>query len=231
MKISQTQLTNIIKESVSKIIKEGGNLYATMPDGTKFTNSKKTYHGVPGTTFIWHGEWSDPEVWYKGKELGNVEDTLWDRYQVECKEEGKEPSEEEFDNLPTEWFQDNLDDIVFGMEEDTIQESVTKAIKKVLKEDYEGLSHNARNLYLMLENNDGMWFNWLHNALIKKAKRGVELSVEQLANSVTVKAKIREYAKEMIENEYNDGPITPEDKQMAALQFAERMLASVEESK
>lgn len=115
--------------------------------------------------------------------------------------------------------------------ESDLHRIVSESVKKVLNEDYEGLSHNAWNLYLMLENNDGMWFNWLQNALLKKAKRGAELSVEQLANSSVVKTKIREYAKEMIENEYNDGPITQEDKRTAALQFAERMLTSVEESK
>ena len=110
-----------------------------------------------------------------------------------------------------------------------VSEAVKNVVKKTLNEDYDMLSNNARNLYLMLENNDGVWFNWLKNALIKKAKRGVELSVEQLANASVVKTKLREYVKECIANEWCDGPITMEDKKAAALEFAERMIESVSE--
>lgn len=45
------------------------------------------------------------------------EDTFWDMYKTECEEEGKEPSEQEYDNLPTEWFEDRFQDILFGMAE------------------------------------------------------------------------------------------------------------------
>ena len=48
------------------MIKEGGDLYGHYDDGTPFTNSKRKFHGIPGTVFIWHGEWSVPEVWYNG---------------------------------------------------------------------------------------------------------------------------------------------------------------------
>lgn len=75
--------------------------------------------GIPGTVFIYHGEWSDPEVWYDGEEYNAsmFEDTFWDMYKTECEEEGKEPSEQEYDNLPTEWFEDKFQDILFGMAE------------------------------------------------------------------------------------------------------------------
>jgi len=77
-------------------------------------NNENTYHGIPGTRFIWHGEWSDPEVEYQGKLYnGNsLEDTLWSIYRTECEADGKGPSEEEYDNLPTDWFTDNFLDII-----------------------------------------------------------------------------------------------------------------------
>ena len=74
---TEERLTNRISESIMQKIglkksvklNEAGNLYGHHEDGTPFTNSKDTWRGVKGTTFISHGEWSDPEIWYKGKEL------------------------------------------------------------------------------------------------------------------------------------------------------------------
>ena len=133
VRLTEGDLHRIIRNSVKKIIKENklntrsrnrviresGDLYGHYDDGTPFTNSKKRFHGIPGTVFIYHGEWSDPEVWYDGEEYNAsmFEDTFWDMYKVECEEEGKEPSEQEYDNLPTEWFEDKFQDILFGMAE------------------------------------------------------------------------------------------------------------------
>ena len=133
VRLTEGDLRRIIRNSVKRIIKENklntrrrnrviresGDLYGHYDDGTPFTNSKKRFHGIPGTVFIYHGEWSDPEVWYDGEEYNAsmFEDTFWDMYKTECEEEGKEPSEQEYDNLPTEWFKDRFDDILFGMAE------------------------------------------------------------------------------------------------------------------
>ena len=133
VRLTEGDLHRIIRNSVKKIIKENklntrrrnrviresGDLYGHYDDGTPFTNSKNRFHGIPGTVFIYHGEWSDPEVWYDGEEYNAsmFEDTFWDMYKTECEEEGKEPSEQEYDNLPTEWFEDKFQDILFGMAE------------------------------------------------------------------------------------------------------------------
>ena len=133
VRLTEGDLHRIIKESVKRVIRENklntrrrnrdiresGDLYGHYDDGTPFTNSKNRFHGIPGTVFIYHGEWSDPEVWYDGEEYNAsmFEDTFWDMYKTECEEEGKEPSEQEYDNLPTEWFEDKFQDILFGMAE------------------------------------------------------------------------------------------------------------------
>ena len=133
VRLTEGDLHRIIKNSVkrvirenklnkrrrNRVIRESGDLYGHYDDGTPFTNSKKRFHGIPGTVFIYHGEWSDPEVWYDGEEYNAsmFEDTFWDMYKTECKEEGKEPSEQEYDDLPTEWFEDRFQDILFGMAE------------------------------------------------------------------------------------------------------------------
>lgn len=119
--LTENRLRNMVHNTVSRVLREhideGGHLYGHHDDGTPFTNSEETYHGIPGTVFISHGGWADPEIWYDGEELNAnvVEDTLWSMYEEECEEDGREPSEEEYDNLPTEWFQERLDDIMFGM--------------------------------------------------------------------------------------------------------------------
>jgi hypothetical protein len=128
IRLTESDLHRIVKESVKRVlrenkvrtnrrtIKESGHLYGHFDDGTPFTNSKDTWHGVPGTTFISHGEWSDPDVWYDNEEINasELEDYMWAEYQYECQEHGKKPSEQEYDNLPMEWFKEKLDDYMFG---------------------------------------------------------------------------------------------------------------------
>lgn len=117
IKLTESKLKQIIAESIKKILSEGGHMTGTYDDGTRWTNSKDTWRGVEGTTYIWHGEWSDPEVWYDGEELNGsqLEDYAWDVYKTECKENGREPNEDEFDNLPTEWFKELIEDFMFAM--------------------------------------------------------------------------------------------------------------------
>jgi hypothetical protein len=47
---------------------------------------KKSYfYGIYGIRFIWHGEWSDPEIIWHGKSFNyyDLENTLWSYYQEE----------------------------------------------------------------------------------------------------------------------------------------------------
>lgn len=59
----------------------------------KELNSLPTWRGVKGTRYIWHGEWSDPEIYYRGRlfnawdiEEGLSEDPSVDeaRSELEC---------------------------------------------------------------------------------------------------------------------------------------------------
>lgn len=65
--------------------------------------------------------------------------------------------------------------------------------------------HNAYEIYLMLENNDGNWYNALWKSLETKAKRGSELSVDKLADSETVKRKARSYRKLLNDSRFDNG--------------------------
>lgn len=54
---------------------------------------KEWYCGIEGITFIWHGEWSDPEIGYKGYAFN--EPTFTDGlYDIFNEETGKDTVEE-----------------------------------------------------------------------------------------------------------------------------------------
>lgn len=40
------------------------------------------WYGITDIGFIWHGEWSDPEIEYEGKRINAniIEDTMWERW-------------------------------------------------------------------------------------------------------------------------------------------------------
>lgn len=132
IRLTESQLHRVIKESVKRVlnetknrkhkqINEGGNLYWHDENGTPHTNSRKTYRGVPETVFIWHGEWADPEIWYKNHEINAnyVEEYMWNTYEEECDEEEKTPTQKGYEewllDVGTSWIQATLDEIIYSM--------------------------------------------------------------------------------------------------------------------
>lgn len=81
---------------------------------------EETYRGVPGSTFIWHGEWSDPEVLWKGISLNinDIENGLWYSYKDDCMENNIKPTEDDFENwlkrMGTDYIVSELDDLVWA---------------------------------------------------------------------------------------------------------------------
>lgn len=55
----------------------------------------RNWYGIKGIKFIWHGEWSDPGVVYKGIEVNSTipEDTMWERW---LEDGGKEDDDKGF---------------------------------------------------------------------------------------------------------------------------------------
>lgn len=82
----------------------------------------KTYRGVPGSQFIWHGEWSDPEIIWKGKSLNywDADEALWQSYKDDCIEKNEEATEQGFDAWLAEqgigYIESTLDDLVWADE-------------------------------------------------------------------------------------------------------------------
>ena len=128
-RIIRNSVKRIIRESKlntrrrNRVIRESGDLYGHYDDGTPFTNSKKRFHGIPGTVFIYHGEWSDPEVWWDGVELNanDIEESLWYFYKDDCKERGENPTEQGYEDwleeMGTEYIASQLDDLAWAAQD------------------------------------------------------------------------------------------------------------------
>lgn len=85
----------------------------------------------------------------------------------------------------------------------------------------------ANNICLMLENNDGNFYNSLFNALVKKAKRGAQLSVEKLANSSVVMNQSRKMRKELNEMNEDSNYATMSDDKKGRMLFAQNLIENV----
>ena len=66
----------------------------------------RDWYGIEGIGFVWHGEWADPEIEYKGKRFSCfiVEDTMWERFRQEC----PEANEDKFD----EYMWEKANDVI-----------------------------------------------------------------------------------------------------------------------
>lgn len=97
--------------------------------------------------------------------------------------------------------------------------------KRLHKKGLAGDNWPSRHMCLMLENNNGDFYNFLYRSCLKKAKRGVSLSVEQLAESSTVKNEARKWRK--YANEVCDFNTTLADEKEGRLMFAQNMIDAV----
>lgn len=116
IRLTESELKHMISECVKRALNEGGHLYHKDENGNIMTNSKETYRGVPGSTYIWHGEWSDPEVIWKGVSLNvnDIEDSLWNSYKDMCEENGEEPTEQGYEAwVENEDIASTLDELVW----------------------------------------------------------------------------------------------------------------------
>ena len=77
------------------------------------------WHGIEDIGFVWHGEWCDPEIEYKGKRLNAtiVENTMLERFSEECEELGIGINTFHFDIYMREHANDVYELIELVMEE------------------------------------------------------------------------------------------------------------------
>lgn len=81
---------------------------------------EETYRGVPGSIFIWNGEWSGPEIIWKGISLNvnDIEDELWYSYKYDCTKNNIKPIEDDFEDwlkrLGTDYITSELDNLFWA---------------------------------------------------------------------------------------------------------------------
>lgn len=123
--ITQKQLNDIITESVIRIINEAGHIYNDNEDGSFSTNSTETYRGVADSVFIWHGEWSDPEIYYGGylMNYNDVEDMLWSGWEDYATENNLDVNDDNaYEEYANNRAQDALEDCAFALSEAGVEQ-------------------------------------------------------------------------------------------------------------
>lgn len=64
------------------------------------------WYGIKKIGFVWHGEWADPEIEYKGKRCScyEVEDTMWGQF----RDDYPDANENDFEK----YMKDNEDEVI-----------------------------------------------------------------------------------------------------------------------
>ena len=107
IRLTESQLHNLIKKSVKSFINEGGHLTWKDDDGRMHTNSQDNWYGIEGATFVSHGEWSDGEIYfdYEGEQYvinaNDAEEWLWNDFKDYCEENNLNPDEHSDDEI---WY-------------------------------------------------------------------------------------------------------------------------------
>lgn len=68
------------------------------------------WYGIKPIRFIWRGSWADPDICYNRMVVNShiVEDSMYERYCTDCKEENVEVTDDGF----AEFMRNNKDEIV-----------------------------------------------------------------------------------------------------------------------
>lgn len=72
------------------------------------------YCNVPGVEFVYHNDWADPELIYKGRvfNIHDAEDLLWDEFQAQTNNQGTADEYVSFVQANPSLLTDLLDDLI-----------------------------------------------------------------------------------------------------------------------
>ena len=116
--------------------------------------AESTYRGISGTTWLWHGEWADPEVAYRGRifNVNDIEDHLWSVYEDECFDNGTDATEDGFDK----WIDGSkLDDFYNDFIDSVVITDVINDMKKIADENHcIDFSNKGKTVQVAFESTD-----------------------------------------------------------------------------
>ena len=159
IRLTESQLHKLIKESVKSFINEGGHLTWKDDDGRMHTNSQDNWYGIEGATFVSHGEWSDGEIYfdYEGEQYvinaNDAEEWLWNDFKDYCEENNLNPDEHSDDEIWYNFARNEGYDVLLNLgpynesyemneskkrkvrlTEADLKQIAKKSVKKILKE-------------------------------------------------------------------------------------------------
>lgn len=82
-------------------------------------------YGIEGIKFIWHNEWADPEIEYRGRRCSCyiVEDTMWERW-IHDDDSKLIPERESDEEGFAKFMQENADEVKYLCEVALLPEEV-----------------------------------------------------------------------------------------------------------
>lgn len=158
-----------------------------------------TYRGIPNTRFIWHGEWSDPEVLYTdddGDELlfnyYNVEDVLYSEFMDDMDISDDDPNfDAEFKKYAKENGKRILDDLAWDQQQSGELNIMTESTNKSSL--HEGFYKGQKVIFVPDEHDPEFWGGTkeeVQKILSYEGKPGVITSVGTLFDSDDEDGKI-----------------------------------------
>ena len=115
----------------------------------------KTYRGIPNTTYVYHGDWADPEVYINGKGFSewDVEEYIWGDYVEACEDNGEEPTDEGFDKYCEEHGEDLCNSFYYSNLE-------FMSTKEIVEEIKEFADDSLGAIYMVTDNYVEVIFNY-----------------------------------------------------------------------
>ena len=172
IRLTESQLHKLIKESVKSFINEGGHLTWKDDDCRMHTNSQDNWYGIEGATFVSHGAWSDGEIYfdYEGEQYvinaNDAEEWLWNDFKEYCEENNLNPDEHSDDEIWYNFARNEGYDVLLNLgpynesyemneskkrkvrlTESQLHRVIKESVIKALKEEFDTIS-----------NDDGMTF-------------------------------------------------------------------------
>ena len=172
IRLTESQLHNLIKKSVKSFINEGGHLTWKDDDGRMHTNSQDNWYGIEGATFVSHGEWSDGEIYfdYEGEQYvinaNDAEEWLWNDFKEYCEENNLNPDEHSDDEIWYNFARNEGYDVLLNLgpynesyemneskkrkvrlTESQLHRVIKESVKRLLKENSGGRRAYADNTY------------------------------------------------------------------------------------
>ena len=223
IRLTESQLHNLIKKSVKSFINEGGHLTWKDDDGRMHTNSQDNWYGIEGATFVSHGEWSDGEIYfdYEGEQYvinaNDAEEWLWNDFKDYCEENNLNPDEHSDDEIWYNFARNEGYDVLLNLgpynESYEMNESKKRKVR-LTESDLHNIINESVNKILK---EDEFLDSFITNKMLQKSSPHTQKMVAMFGKLRDVLGEIGKYANE--QGIYNY--CTPDRKHRTGAQYSD----------